>query len=363
MTSDHEQKLRVFYSWQSDLPGLVNMQLIRNSLNDAAGVINGDHDQVLHVLVDEATREVPGSPNIADSIFAKIRVADVFVCDLTKTAEFDSGKGKRKFCNPNVAIELGYAVSVLGWSRIVLVFNQAYGVIPDDLPFDARGHRTSLYRCLADVDANGKLTTNCKTQINNASGALRTKLVDSLGLISRENPKRPHELETKSPDAVRRERDIEQLNKLFYWIHLHTMDYFIDRLGISRLTSIGCEFFDCFEATVESTTFHVNNKALELLIQNFYSAWKDCFRHTMEMDLSRNGQELCFLMPGDRPISIEQGEHCDYTAGRVGPLRIAFDALLNCVREHYLEINLNTCGSEAVTDYYKRRQEDKQAIT
>ena len=124
---------RVFYSWQSDLPKEGNERLIRAALDAALAELNGDHDLHLNAARDEATRDLPGSPNIAEAIFAKIRQAEVFVCDLSKVAEVTNEAGERRnYCNPNVAIELGYAIRVLGWERIVLVFNTAYGKLPGD---------------------------------------------------------------------------------------------------------------------------------------------------------------------------------------------------------------------------------------
>jgi hypothetical protein len=46
--------------------------------------------------------------------------------------------------NPNVLIELGYAVKTLGWNRIVCVFNMAFGRV-EDLPFDLRQRRVRCY--------------------------------------------------------------------------------------------------------------------------------------------------------------------------------------------------------------------------
>jgi hypothetical protein len=95
-------------------------------------------------VVDEATRDRPGSPNVSLTIQEKIRVADLFVCDIT-TINPGAPDNQRRVPNPNVMFELGYAVAQLGWERIVLVFNRAHGAFPDDVPFDIKGHRVSDY--------------------------------------------------------------------------------------------------------------------------------------------------------------------------------------------------------------------------
>ena len=46
--------------------------------------------------------------------------------------------------NPNVLIELGYALKRLGWNYIVMIFNTAFGNVKD-LPFDLRMKRVITY--------------------------------------------------------------------------------------------------------------------------------------------------------------------------------------------------------------------------
>lgn len=113
----------IFYSWQSDLPDKANRGLIRKSLGMAAVELNSEDSIDALIDIDEATRNVSGSPNIASTIFDKIKQADIFVCDLTKSAENENCQGeRRKYCNPNVAIELGFAIALLGWPRIIIIF-------------------------------------------------------------------------------------------------------------------------------------------------------------------------------------------------------------------------------------------------
>lgn len=60
------------------------------------------------IRLEHDTAGIPGTPDIASTIFAKIRDAGVFVADLTLLPH--TGSGKRS-PNPNVLIELGYAFS------------------------------------------------------------------------------------------------------------------------------------------------------------------------------------------------------------------------------------------------------------
>jgi hypothetical protein len=65
-----------------------------------------------------------------------------------------------------VLFELGYASAILGWERIIMVQNTAYGEI-EDLPFDLRGRRVLQYKAKAGIE-----------QRSGVKGDLRQKLTD-----------------------------------------------------------------------------------------------------------------------------------------------------------------------------------------
>jgi len=131
----------VFYSWQSDLPNATNRSLIQTALEEAAAVIARDDDVEVEPVVDRDTQNVPGSPDIASTIFAKIITADIFVADVSIVTRAEP---MRPVPNPNVLIELGYALKAIGHERVILVFNKAFGKI-EELPFDLRTRRVLSY--------------------------------------------------------------------------------------------------------------------------------------------------------------------------------------------------------------------------
>lgn len=130
----------LFYSWQSDLNPKEHHYLIREALTVALKDIKKDID--FELSLDKDTEKTSGSPNIVDTIFRKIRAADIFVADVTIINPDSKG---RKTCNPNVLIELGYAIKAIGWERIICVANVDNCRL-EDLPFDIRNNRTSTYR-------------------------------------------------------------------------------------------------------------------------------------------------------------------------------------------------------------------------
>lgn len=349
MTQPNEKSVNVFYSWQSDLPDRANSKLIRNALANATAKINADHAVSTHISVDEATRNSAGSPNIVDSIFSKIRGADIFVCDVSKVAEVKNHKGDlRIYCNPNAAIELGYAIRVLGWERIILVFNKGYGNLPDDLPFDIRSQRTMSYKCHAESDPKGKATPKFETEISNSTGSLAKDLEKAIRAVLGKDPLRPEQAEIQDPDTIRRNRDVQQLIGAFRFINVGMLEHFIDETLNGRMPIMAMDFSDFLASYLSRASFHLNDKKMEDLLVSFSKAWSECLKYSDGMDSHPSGKALFFRMPGDAFVSDEQRAHFKFTADAARKLHAILIDLLSYVREHFLEIDLTTSGADEI---------------
>lgn len=144
--------LTIFYSWQSDLPNRTNRSFIERALEKAIGTVAETLEVVeaerAELVLDKDTKGIPGIPPIADVIFEKISKAAVFVPDLTFVGKSSNG---RRIPNPNVLIEYGWALKVLGHSRIVPIMNAAYGEPnAENLPFDMKHLRHPITYCVPD---------------------------------------------------------------------------------------------------------------------------------------------------------------------------------------------------------------------
>ncbi len=131
----------VFYSWQSWTDAGANRNFIEDCLERAIKEIRKDNSLRLDPVIDRDTQGVPGSADIANTIFGKIVEADVFVADVSFVNDAAPG---RRTPNPNVLVELGYALSKLGEGKVVCVHNLVTGRV-EDLPFDIRGRNVATY--------------------------------------------------------------------------------------------------------------------------------------------------------------------------------------------------------------------------
>ncbi|MEO8668782.1 MAG: hypothetical protein ABI399_09715 [Bauldia sp.] len=132
--------MKIFWAWQSDTPGSTGRHFVRAALIDAIKVLKqpeeieeptqAENRESMHL--DQDRQGVTGSPGLADTIKQKIEASRVFVADITPLARIPKRRGvkgsrEKRNMNPNVAIELGYALHALKEERVLLVLNSHYG--------------------------------------------------------------------------------------------------------------------------------------------------------------------------------------------------------------------------------------------
>ena len=138
----------VFYAWQSDLPNRTNRTFIANCLGAAIENVNANRSPGEQLVLDKDTQDVSGMPVVSEVIFSKIANCAVFVGD---TSFITTPQFARQSPNPNVLIELGFALASIGDRRIIGLFNDASGDA-HDLPFDLRNRRFPLACHVAEND-------------------------------------------------------------------------------------------------------------------------------------------------------------------------------------------------------------------
>lgn len=330
----------IFYSWQSDLQKSTNQNAIRQSLRNAINLVEDKIDE-LRIELDEATRNTSGSPNIPATIFSKINKCDTFICDLT-TINNNAGDEFRKTANPNVLIELGYAISVIGWERIILLFNTNFGKFPDDLPFDIDRHRTSKYEIKNKSDNNGK---------NDLIQLLKNCILP----IIKENPLKPTELKELSDSQIKRIKDIENLKWIMSSINLTVIDNFIERMPMQILKK-AFFFKDWFHQISQSSKFHIYDPKLSELLFKFRDGWEASLSFHQHYNSNPFGNVHTFHLPMDI-FPSEQAEKDFKELTKIClELKDDFSKLLTYIRNEYVEVDLDVTGQNAFDSYLENQK-------
>ena len=166
-------KNHIFYSWQSDLSNKSNRGFLESCIKDALKELSLSELYDIEFSIDKDTMNETGTPHIAETIFRKIEKSKLFIADVSIINSDYSG---RKAPNPNVLIELGYAAKVLGWDKIICIFNTDFGSF-DDLPFDIKFRRPLTY------SLEGKIKNDEKKRIIQAIKS-NIKSFDSSDFVS-----------------------------------------------------------------------------------------------------------------------------------------------------------------------------------
>jgi hypothetical protein len=328
-----KKRVCVFYSWQSDLPKKTNQNAIREALN-RAGERMGVAAPELKIVLDEATRDTSGSPNIALKILEKIEAADVFVADVTTTTP----PGAPRPCpNPNVGYELGYAVAQLGWDRVILLFNTVYGAFPSDLPFDFIQNRASPFK-LAESDPKSVRV------------GLAKFLETAIDAIVKKNPKRPAELRGLSREKIQHDHDVENMEWLMSAVHLPTLDQHILDLPHS-ITDKALWFYENYRGIVINSLFSLYDPALNEPLDKLTSAWNVALSHDNQYHDTPSGRVHIFGSPGDMPLSTDRQKAWDEIDIARREMRQALDQILERLRESYLEVRIHKTNAKAWGDY------------
>jgi len=332
--------ITIFYSWQSDLPSDTNHRGIGACIKTAIITVEENHDDV-KLIYDEATRDEPGSPEIPTTIFNKISSADIFVCDIT-TINSTATSG-RKTPNPNVLIELGYAISSLGWERIVMVFNKNYGDFSLELPFDLEKRRVTAFTIKDKKDKNGK---------SDLSG----KIVSAIETIIKRNPQKPSDKKKKSANEIKREKDISSLNSLMACIHIQTMDYFISELPDKVIERIFF-FWHSFQEIYDTNAFHIFNTDLAKLLKQFRDKWGDTLSHGDMYQGTGSRTHYSFYLPMD----VFPNEQAEKTYKQIekeaAELKFLFRNLVAYLRDNYIEVDLDELSNKALQMYVDHEKE------
>jgi len=330
-----EKEIKIFYSWQSDLPKTTNRNGIEQSIRIACNQVEVEIEDT-SIIIDQSTSNVPGSPNIPETIFKKTPTSSIFICDLSTINSKYAPKKVRRLQNPNVLIELGYAVAHLGWNRILILFNEEYGK-HSDLPFDIDRHRANnfLIKDKSDNDGKNKLAKLLST-------AIKSIIID--------NPKTPMELKLQTPKEREREITVNNLEIALSTIHIPTFDNFLE--FIPRKI-IGRIFFfqESFFGVVESSQFYLYDKKAKEILKKFKNLWDFSLGFDHRYNPDGSGENYNYYIPADVFPDEQSKVDFDKLTENKSKLKESFLELLDYIRENYIEINIDKTSEKAFVEY------------
>lgn len=217
----------IFYSWQSDLPNSINRGFIQKALENTVKSIRKGGSIDVEPVVDRDTQGISGSPDIVATILEKIEKCQVFVPDVSI---INPGTKFRLSPNPNVLIELGYAIKILDWKRIIMVMNTAFGN-PKDLPFDLLKKRVLTYNMTEN-------TSERATKRKHLESILRKGLELILGTQGDAQSKRVYFQPKQSLDFAGVKQELTSGEILYYYSpkqHKRILEVFPKRFNIAKI--------------------------------------------------------------------------------------------------------------------------------
>lgn len=135
------EEFTIFYSFQTDSHKKTNFHFIRDVLKDACKLIKH-----YKVHLDFGFNESTGTRELTKHMLSQSNKADIFIGDVTYTAEFNNHKYKtyknllgkiykriekpgkvKMYPNGNVLLEAGYSWAKKDYARTLLIMNTAYG--------------------------------------------------------------------------------------------------------------------------------------------------------------------------------------------------------------------------------------------
>ncbi len=189
--------MKVFWSWQSDTPGKIGRHFVRDALQAAIEQLKEapeveeptERETRSAVHLDQDRKGISGSPDLARVILEKIEAAAVFVADVTAVGFVSNEKQgpAKKLINPNVAIELGYALHALTDRALLMVMNEHYGSRAD-LPFDLQSKAGPLMYSLAPDADRQTVAAASRTLAARLKEALEPFIVQRVEQIRQEHP-------------------------------------------------------------------------------------------------------------------------------------------------------------------------------
>jgi hypothetical protein len=338
--------LIVFFAWQSEILKQANRHSIEASLRAAASRVErsfAERDLTIHI--DKDTKDRAGTVAVADTILEKIEASDVFLGDVTIT-NGQYAPPNRLSPNANLLLELGFAVGVLGWDRVISVFNNECGHPITSLPFDLRHRRVSPFSLTDEA---------CKKEKSQTNAPLTEILVDALTQILEKNPAKASEFRGMTEEEIKKRRDVETLTWLLHYVHWPSLDEYIQEGPKFRSYAV-VDLFESYAAVLNSSYFHLYDKDLYAKVSELRSAWELALTGDVNYEPG-SGRRYVFTRPPNRSMTKRELSDMQAISAALGGLRPAMDGLLQEIRTRYASIDTTALSEDARNRYVTQQRE------
>lgn len=210
-----------------------------------------------------------------------------------------------------------------------------------DLPFDFDRHRASAYKAETTLSKPDK-------------GELRALLMTALAAMIEADPEKPGA--EISPEQKKRLRDLTNLNEVLSVTHIPTIDEHIasaPRMLLDRTL----HFWECFNAVITSSRFHLYDEPLLRLLVDLHRAFRETVQHDEYYHPNHGNNVYIFTNPGDLPLTGKKAQDWEVMNRAVQEMSRLFTDLLSCIRRDYIEIDLEKTSWSAWQMYKSFQQE------
>jgi len=153
-----------------------------------------------------------------------------------------------------------------------------------------------------------------------------------------------------------RGRDVANLKWLLSAIHQPTMQEMLSDVP-HRIRDKVLDFWEDFNSVATNSLFYLYDTTARKLVDEVQQKWATIVSFGYRYDMPYHGQSFVFRSSMDDRLSHEQHQDWDTIQQSAHQLAIAVPALLNYIREHYVEIDIEEMSANAWRRYVNFHKE------
>ena len=178
-------------------------------------------------------------------------------------------------------------------------------------------------------------------------------------MIIAQKPMKKVDRKKLSPEARKRDIDIANLRWCLKYIHIPTLDYFLEEMP-SRIIKHIFFYQQGFREVVDSNSFHIYDEKLAALIDELNKNWSISLAYGHQYDPDNLGNYYKYYTPMDTFPSDKSQEEYNFLLKVREDFIEVFKSFLLYIRSEYLEIDLDKTSKKALENYQQEITEDEK---